>query len=298
MINEIEGNFDLSELVIITNEFYTILIPESFSKELKDKITASIVSSFFGIKSVDYTLKNYVQKEDENDATTESEISKLNDKIIGELKIRIHKIFEKHKTIEFYEESVSSLASDTSLTRTENSYQIVLFLIRLGYYFEANTIIRQIFEQFSYVINICDLSDEEYREIRKSKRRTEKELSVTNINKLKNLIIDIKIGRFYSRLSKMAHIDIKEVQKIVEYDHDIERVMVINRSRSLTLISAQMVYILCYIHEIVLEYAFKKYLTEFEFIKKNENKWSSVPNKNYSEEISNLMKSIKKINKK
>jgi hypothetical protein len=261
----------LNRLSLYSTHQGEILLPKSFNIATKQKISAAILSEVFA-SSVDNTLKQYIKPlpvPEENKNSTEN--------LLDELQILFDSLYDKHLSIEYKEEHIRVFGAHMSLQRLKYSYEVAMFLIYMGYYFEANTIIRLILEQLIYCVNLADITDEEFKDLKPSSPL----LSPTKLKKLDNLIIDLNIGSLYGDLSNKAHMNITEASKYIKWNNDIKQVMIVERSQQLTLISANLLLVICYIHESVLEYCFRDYLTTFKFIQKEGEKFISVPNKEY-----------------
>ena len=61
--------------------------------------------------------------------------------------------------------------------------------------------------------------------------------------------------------------------------------MILLRSREETSISAILLLITCFIQDVAIEYCFKEYIQEFEFIKQEDGDFFSVPNIKYEKAI-------------
>jgi hypothetical protein len=282
-------DLDLSKLKLFSTSNFSFLIPEHFDEDMKLRIDASIKSKILGVKSIDNIFKYLLNKNEKLE--NENEII-LTDKVISLIKKRLNKIYKKHETIQINDQEIKIIAIHTALLRLRTSYEVCLFLIKLGYYFEANTIIRQIFEQFAFCINISDITNKAYDEIWETKSKKKKEFESTNISKFKNLITDLKIGVIYSDLSKKAHIDIEEAFKYLDFDNENGHAIIIKRSRNLTKTSAYLLYIMCYLHETVLEYSFKEYIKNYKFLTIENNIFKSKPNKIYVKSLKEIQEAL------
>lgn len=156
-----------------------------------------------------------------------------------------------------------------------------------------------IFEQLAYCINISDVSDNEF--IKFSKNKIKYELSSTNINKLRRLITDTEIGKMYSYLSELTHIDYKHMNKYISYDNDIKSVMITLKNINQSIESALLLLHVVDIHSIVLEYSLKKYIKNgFKYIINNEpeirinkNRPMKININKFNQEFSKIKKELK-----
>lgn len=266
---------DLRNLVPFHISGYEILIHEKFDNDLRNKISAAIISHLADYRSIDYILKTItIEQADKNDI-------KLNDttsEILEVIKSRLGEIQEKFERVKYREERIVTFGIVAALKRLTISYDSCILLINLGCYFEANCIIRMIFEQLNYCTNICDLSDEDYESKLKS---CDNVLKPNSILKLKTIIKHIDVGRLYGSLSRKAHIDNSEFHKFIQYDKTIKDHLITIRSRKETSISAILLLVVAYINEVVLEYSFKEYISDFEFIKYENNRYSALINSRY-----------------
>ena len=250
----------LSDLIPIEAGGFEIMIPKHFDSNLRNKIKASIISGILEYKSIDYVLNKVLPEDTKKQNTDFADVTAdIVDKIKNVLKI----IEEKHEDINYKEERTVIFGLHMALKRLKISYESCIMLINLGCFIEADCIIRLIFEQLNYCINICELSDEEFQ---KKMESNDKILNPTTIHKLKNIIKHIDIGRLYGTLSKKAHLDISQVGNFIKYDNNIGNHLVTLRSRDESSISALLLLIVCYIHEVVLEYSFKEYIHKFDLL--------------------------------
>lgn len=246
----------ISDLRFFSGGHFHCFLPKRFLKILEDDIHTVFLKNSSGLKSLDYTKKKYI-----NNISYENEISKdfeLLLKITEYIENEIKTLDTDLRSINFIEESVRSVAVDTTLTRLSESYESVIFLINNIFYFESFAIIRLIFEQLVYCINICDISDEEYDSL--SKNRLKNELSSTNINKIKKLFPNLNLGTFYKYLSSATHVGIREAGKFIEYNQEIERVVIVSRTVRMALDASFHLLRVLDIHQIVFEYSLKEHL--------------------------------------
>lgn len=168
----------LNEFKILSTFLGDILVPKYFDYETNYKINAAIGSILFD-QSIDGFLKEFpIQKEVKTEESSTEQIT-------NEIQLQIEAIYNKHEKIKYSEENIRTFGVHTSLLRLKNSYEICIFLINLGYYFEANTIIRLIFEQLVYCINLSDVTDEEFVRL----KPRDLQLSSTNVKKLQILLL-------------------------------------------------------------------------------------------------------------
>ncbi|MBY8962822.1 hypothetical protein KJK34_08685 [Flavobacterium sp. D11R37] len=259
---------------------FEALVPNHFDKELINKINATIMSHTFEYSSIDSVYKKYFK----NAEAINTPDTDLLYEITSGIKKALNNIYKKHDEIPYKEEKIVIFGAHLALKRLQISYDTCMMLINLGCFVEADCIIRMIFEQLSYCVNICDLSDAEFHEKTESKR--DKIFDSTNISKIKKIIQLLDLGRLYSNLSKKAHIDLDVISKFVMYDHSINDTKIIFQSKDETIICATLLYIMCYIHEVVLEYVFKEYINKFDFLKFENETYLSLPHENYMKVLS------------
>ncbi|MCW4468960.1 hypothetical protein OGH69_08300 [Flavobacterium sp. MFBS3-15] len=271
---------NLGNLKSVQFNGFEALIPNHFDKELINKINAAIMSHTFEYSSIDSVYKKYFKN---NEAVNTPDTDLLYE-ITNGIKKALNNIYKKHEEILYKEEKIVIFGAHIALKRLQISYDTCMMLINLGCFVEADCIIRMIFEQLSYCVNICDLSNAEFQEKTQSKR--DKIFDSTNISKIKKIIQLLDLGRLYSNLSKKAHIDLDVIYKFFMYDHSINDTKIVFRSKDETIICATLLYIICYIHEVVLEYVFKEYINKFEFLKFENETYLSLPHENYMKVLS------------
>lgn len=269
----------LSDLIPIQFRGFEIIIPKWFDLNLRNKIQASIISHILDYKSIDYVLNKVIPEEIKRQNTDFNDVT---EDIIDKVKIALKIIQEKHEQINYKEEHTVIFGIQAALKRLETSYESCIMLINLGCFIEADCIVRLIFEQLNYCTNICELSDEGFQKKLKS---NDKILNPTSIYKLKTIIEHIDIGRLYGTLSKNAHIDISQVSKFMQYDQNIKGHLVTYRSREQSSVSALLLLIICYIHEVVLEFSFKEYIDKFDFLTEENSTFKALLPERYENYI-------------
>ena len=245
----------ISDLRFFGSGLFHCFIPKQFLPQLKDDISAVFLKNSLNLKSLYYTRKKYV----------DNRVYKVEHDESHELLFRITRYIEQEitildselRSIDFHEEHVRSIAVDSTLTRLAESYEAAIFLINNIFYFESFSIIRLIFEQLVFCINICDMSDEEYSSM--SKNKLKKQLSSTNIHKIKKLFPEQNLGSFYKYLSGATHVGVGQAAKFVTYDYELNRVTV-SRTVRMAIDAAFHLLKVLDIHRLTFEYSLKEYL--------------------------------------
>lgn len=165
------------------------------------------------------------------------------------------------KSITISEANFSAFTINTALLRLPESYDSAIFLINNTFYFESFAIIRLIFEQLVYTINICDLSDEEFDKLSSSRRKSD--LSSTNINKIKKLLPELKLGTFYRDLSSATHVGLEQAGKFIQYNEEFDKVMIVSRTPQMAIEAAFYLLRIIDIHQIIFEYSLRAYLPSY-----------------------------------
>lgn len=246
----------ISDLRLFRGGCFHCFIPKQFLEILESDIHTVFLKNSFDLKSLDYTKKKYIDSLDYKDKTDEGFDLLL--KITNYIDDEVNTLNSELRSIIFKTENVRSIAVDTTLTRLIESYESSIFLINNLFYFESFSIIRLIFEQLVYCINICDISDEEYDTL--SKNRIKNELSSTNIYKIKKLFPDLSLGTFYQYLSSATHVGIGEAGKFIEFNKELGRVVIVSRTVRMALDAAFHLLRVLDIHQIVFEYSLKEHL--------------------------------------
>lgn len=240
-------------------------IPEDSHENLKLDIRTVLAKNFMGYSSLDYVKKkihkNQLIKDNDNPYVT----------LLNEILDTVWKVKTKFKvnldSLKLKNETVISLGLTSTFIRLENSYESIFFLIKNLFYFESISINRLIFEQLNYCFNLAQFTQEEFEEL--SMKQEKKMLSPTNIVELKKFLPHSQIGKHYSDLSEIAHIDKRRIGEYLSFSEKIDEHVITMRSVTQSVISA--IYLLknIEIHGIVFEFCFYN-LAEIElsFLKK------------------------------
>lgn len=244
-------------------------IPSNADKNLKLEIKAALVKDFMGYKSL-REAKNKLIAFDSNNSS-DNPYAILLQEILDtawEMKVELYK---KLNSIKLKEETIISLGIISTIMRLENSYESIRFLIYNHLLFESISINRLIFEQLNYCFNLSQLSPEEFENI--SANQEKKILSPTNINELKKFLPKAEIGKFYSDLSELAHIDIKRIRHYLNLSDKKDEYLVTMKDISQSIASAVFLLNNLEIHAIIFEYFFSTISDiELEFLKVEKGK--------------------------
>lgn len=236
---------------------YIALVPYEYDDDLQDDIRAVFLKRHYRLSSTDYTRKHYVNKFKDSNVPENSifEYQKLFDQVLDYSHKQISNIYDIFYEIDLKEDLIKLVAIESALIRLSNSYESAFFLIRNQLFFESMAIIRMIFEQLNYCINICDMSNDEF--ILMSKKKTKISLDSTNINKLKKLVPELKIGTNYSYLSEITHIDLKHVNNFIRLDPDDNSYYLSFKNYKTTFTSALYLLWVIDLHSFVFEYSLR-----------------------------------------
>jgi hypothetical protein len=227
-------------------------IPEESNEEFKKDIKAVLAKNNMNYKSVDYVLKiqekfQVVKKKANPYGTLLAEILDTIWENVTDLNLEL-------TNLELKEENIITLGLTSTFLRLQNSYECIVFLIKNQFFFESNSINRVIFEQLNYNFNLAQFSPNEFEKL--SQNQLKKLLSPTNINKLKSFLKISSINQFYSILSDLTHIGIKQSHEYISFNKEINEYVVTKKNIAQTIVSA--IYLLYNVdlHRIVFEYCF------------------------------------------
>jgi hypothetical protein len=225
---EIENS--IQNLIPVSYWDYYCYVPEDYDQKLRDEIISVLAKRHMGLSSVDYVKSKYIdkiplEKRNENFVhpknILQNEIYEVSWKLIDD-------VYKRLDYINFEVETVRSLAVETTIRRLANTFESASFLIKNRFFFESISLIRVIFEQLAYCANIYQYTDEEYEKL--TQKGSKNFLRSTNIIELKKILADVKLGKLYSHLSSLTHIDIHFLEKYISYDKEIGATMVMLRS--------------------------------------------------------------------
>ena len=271
-------------------------IPEDSHENFKLDIRTVLAKNFMGYSSLDYVKK----KIDKN------QLIKDNDNpyvpLLNEILDTVWKVKTKFKknldSLKLKNETVISLGLTSTFIRLENSYESIFFLIKNLFYFESISINRLIFEQLNYCFNLAQLTPKEFVEL--SMKQEKKMLSPTNIVELKKYLPHSQIGKYYSDLSEIAHIDKRRIGEYLSFSEKIDEHVITMRSVTQSVISA--IYLLknIEIHGVVFEFCFYNLADiELSFLKKEKGNLELNPERetktlynSYVERYNKLIKEV------
>jgi hypothetical protein len=192
----------LLEFHIVCGIWGSLGFPYNSCGDSIKKAVAGYVSSFMGVKSVDYFIKKYfrdhniiIDKESYQHCITMS-LVRMRDYIVANV--------DYYRKIE--KPDIPSLfASSAALFRMENSFRGVLLCIKSGLSFEAFTLERNILEQIAWIYSVYNHNGD-FLEIQPSKC----------IRNLKTIYPEA--GRLYGMLSNFLHVNPKITPSYVTFD--------------------------------------------------------------------------------
>lgn len=278
---------DLSETKTIWIYERPYIIPKDLTYKEEEYLYASQMTLMLGNKSVDRFLKEYDEDFKESFAEREETPKQiLLKEILETSKKQQNQLSIKFKEISFTDnETVSSFACATVITRLSATFQAVHSLIHLGYYFESFALIRMIMEQLAYAYTASDLKDDLSNILSPTK-------SITRLAEFYP-----KTGKLYGILSKKAHIDQSQVGKYIKVKNGKMYTQLYSIDYSLELCTALL--IILDLQYVVFEYSFRKYLKSFDCIAKFDNNYRLIDdrkNKNlfswYAKKVNDLLKIV------
>ena len=271
-------------------------LPENASSSLKDDIKVALTKNFMGYKSLDYVKKRMNQY-----VTPDAPIDNYQE-LLRDIENTIwnvkNQFKDKLEKLTLKDQSVISLGLKSTFMRLENSYESILFLINNQFFFESITINRLIFEQLNYCFNLAQFTPKEYENL--TQNQIKKDLSVTNIKRLKSFLPNSEIGKFYSDLSELAHIDVKRINEYLGFSEDVKDHVITMKSIHQSIISAIFLLRNIEIHGVVFEYCFYR-LTDIELTYLHDNEGELILNqeretkKMYNEYVEKFIKLVNEV---
>jgi len=193
--------YDITKLTIIGKNIFSFAAPiygendpheNQYVNNLNDYANAHL----YGV-SYSWYMKTYKKKDLELNANIK-EFYSLISKIKYFYQERSDEVEKELSNTIFIGGKKKAIAA---LTRIINSFNVILFLLRNGYYIESCTIMRQCLEQLAWVLYVNQFSDDNY--ILKDPQSCIKYLKKHSR----------KAGKLYGFLSKIAHLteDIQDI---------------------------------------------------------------------------------------
>lgn len=271
-------------------------LPENASSSLKCDIKVALAKNFMRYKSLDHVKKRM------NDYITPDAVNNNYQELLREIENTIWRVKNQFKDkldkLTLKDQNVITLGLTSTFMRLENSYESILFLINNQFFFESITINRLIFEQLNYCFNLAQFTPKEFENL--TQNQIKKDLSVTNIKRLKNFLPNSGIGKFYSDLSELAHIDVKRINEYLEFSDDVKDNVITMKSIHQSIISAIFLLKNIEIHGVVFEYCFNK-LADIKLTYLQDNGGELVLNQEretktlYNEYVKRFIKLVKEI---
>lgn len=286
----------IHDLESVSRQGLFAFIPDSYDESIKNDIRVVFTKYIAGLKSFDYTEKRYF---DPNPLIPEEQpYTALLKNITQSIWGIVSEIYNSFNRLNLKEESAISLGLVSTFSRLTNSYEASLFLLKNQYFFESISLNRMIFEQLNYCFKLTFLSNEDFKTL--SKKQIRHRLNPTDINKLKDFLPQAEIGRFYSFLSEIAHIDYKQIGRYLTDDEANEGYAVIMKSIIQSIESALVLLKLVDINFLVYEYSFKDISDlDIKYLQINSSEISFNPERQtkkliikYSKEFEKLKESI------
>lgn len=246
---------ELHNLTPVSFGHYYAFVPDDFDEELKDDIKVAFAKRFIGLKSLDYTKNKYFP------ITGKQEVKDpymlLLEKITNSIWELNTENYNRLDQINLVEKNDLTLRIISNLKRLHNSYESAMFLIKRYFFFESISLVRIIFEQLNYCYKLSNINVN--NDINWESKSVRNKLSSTDINELKKVFPEGKIGRLYSYLSEYTHIDSKVVNRYVSYDSDKDDHLITTRS-ILQAIEGSLTFLnVTGVHSVILECSLHKF---------------------------------------
>ncbi|MDF1633348.1 hypothetical protein P0086_12470 [Mycoplana sp. MJR14] len=171
------------------NAAWPIALCSSYPAELKERLLAALISLQFGLKSVDYTRKNYVHEFEDEEASREDV------KIASFLKESHSFLYLLVEELTHHEDgTVGRILAEFALLRQEFSFLQLLAIANRGALFEGLVVARMQIEQLAWICAVDREPDPE------KARRIQAQSSLSKLKR-----IEPRVGKLYGYLSDHAH---------------------------------------------------------------------------------------------
>jgi len=246
---------------IISNSNFSIAVPKDCPERLQKRLGAAIQSYFGGFKSIDYVLKMYGHLWDVSDY--ESKVDKkliLLDKkvhfILNSAKDIYMSVYNKRSNLKNLPDKIGLVAAGLSLMRLISSFKASSFLIEKGYNFEAMCINKLILEQIAWAYKVHRIENDNVFKIKPP----------SSITSLRNSLYP-NAGKVYGFFNKHAHMEPTVLHQVLNFDGEEMKVILLRKD--ISLITGYYLMILADIYGICMEYVYKDFFSEFDFLKHN-----------------------------
>lgn len=224
-------------------------VPYISSESQVEKAIAGYISEGMGIKSLDWTYKNYVK--DNYTGIFDASFDKKLVESIKLIKDYLDVYIEDMRNID--KPDIPSLsACSVAFFRLKNSFLGALACLRLGLFLESIIIQRTILEQIAWMYQVHDYKDDFFK------------LNPTrSISYLKNVIPEA--GRMYKILSDFLHVSPELTKQFVKFDETNGGSLIMFSDKYLNLSMAHILTLVdwyCIIGEVV----YKDYIEKFHHI--------------------------------
>lgn len=239
------------ESVYVEGFWGGIGVPYISSESQVEKSIAGYISESMGLKSLDWTYKNYVK--DNYTGIFEDSFDKNLVLAIKLIKDYLENYIEEMRSIE--KPDIPSLfVSSVAFFRLKNSFLGALACIRLGLFLESIIIQRTILEQIAWMYQVYDYQDDFFK------------LNPTrSISYLKNVIPEA--GKMYKGLSDFLHVNPDLTKMFVNLDEEKGGYLT-TFSKDYLDLSIKYILILVDWYCIIGELVYKDYIANFHHIKK------------------------------
>ncbi|MCF0056119.1 hypothetical protein [Dyadobacter sp. CY356] len=237
------------------------LVPNDMSIHAEKYFVASQMAIMLGNKSVDYTLKTMMDGfEEERKTKPKIEEFDLIQEILDFSVSVNEEILDRLKQCNFNDGTKSSLACEAVFQRLRTTIKSIHYHIKFGFYFEAFALIRFFMEQLAYAYTASLVSGNEIANFMSPTK---------SITVLKKFIP--RVGLLYGELSKFSHLDTSKISKCLVINEGENRI--IQQSILFSLEVSKYYLELLEYQNYIFEFCFRAYLTDFKYIKANNEKW-------------------------
>lgn len=201
-IRYLTASHDLDDYDLLSTETLSVAVPYKTTEGLRKLIWAAMVTYVFGNSSVDHVIRRYGHLWDKRtDKSFESDPRVL---ILRRTYEDVSTIADRLVKVEVTG-SIGQVCAKSALCRLEATFKAAYGLIRRGYVFETDAVVRMLLEQLAWAHQAFTTSDQQLADLNPTKCITPFKLFFKDA------------GKFYGELSEGAHLDPSIVEHYLRF---------------------------------------------------------------------------------
>ncbi len=247
------NNDDLDDIELFRSPRITIGVPCNSPPQLIKNVMAGASAYSLRLKSIDYTLKHYIDRQDIN------KIRNPNGELISQVTSSVKEsiIDALDYLMSIRKPDIPSLfAAGAALVRLQNTFKGAALTLRTGLHFETIAMERMIIEQLAWIYRIHDFEGDFFK-IEPS----------SCITPFKTLIPNV--GNLYGYLSKKLHISPKDTTEYIVFKDNTLHLSLSDFTQIKK--DAYLLLILVDMYCIVGEYIYSDLISKYKYLKKGKN---------------------------